>query len=118
MKVNLNDEHSNGISLYMIGRRNNQPTEPAILTIEGFPLSAFRSNFDEYYRVRLAGGIGSSHSCNPSALAKASSFSRTVPLWLAPSSSGSISAVALAASRSSTMAFTGPTEEADSDIER
>src|SRR5437868_15460719 len=51
MKVNLSDEHSNGTSLYMIKRRNNQPTEPAILTIEGFALSAFRSNFDEYYRV-------------------------------------------------------------------
>ena len=118
MKVNLNGEHSIGTSLYMIGPWNNQSTEPAILPIERFAVSAFWLNLARMLPHRPPGGIDSSQSCNPSAVAKASSFSRTVPLWFAPSSSGRISVVALAASRSSTIAFTGPTDDADSDIER
>jgi len=41
MKVNLNGEHSNGTSLYMIRGRNNQSTEPVILVIGRFALSVF-----------------------------------------------------------------------------
>ena len=57
-------------------------------------------------------------SCRPSACAKSSSALRTVPFCAEPSSSGATSAAAFLASRSSTIAFTGPTAEAESDSER
>lgn len=58
------------------------------------------------------------HSCNPSAAAKASSFSRRFTAPSMRSIRGRSSASALAVSRSRIMALTGPTADAVRDSER